>query len=74
MGVTDSTTHTLECECGASESVRMVEYGSSYGASWQSGKAMAKFDVVWDETSPGGPRISEVKCRSCGAEPAIQVS
>lgn len=75
MGIIDQTTFTLTCPCGASESVTILQHGSAYGGSWQSGKTMAKFAVIWKDTNElTGPRITSAKCNSCGTNPEIEIS
>ena len=76
MGVIDKTMHTLTCAgCNKSESVTLLEHGSTYGGSWQSGKPMISFNVVWDKSNSfTGPQICSAVCKTCGEKPEITVS
>lgn len=76
MGVIDQMTHTLNCpKCGASESVTILQHGSAYGGSWQSGKPMTQFTVTWSNADGFmSPSITTAKCNACGATPEIAIS
>jgi hypothetical protein len=76
MGVIDSTTHTLTCACGATESVSLVQHGSEYGAgNWQSGKPFENFTAAWGEGSAfTGPSVASATCNKCGSTPSISIS
>lgn len=74
MGVIDETTHTLTCGCGQTESVRILQHGSSYGASWQPGKPYSRFSVSWGTETAIGPTITSATCNSCGATPDVSAS
>ncbi len=76
MGVIDETTHSLSCpNCSVSECVTIFQKGSSYGATWQSGKPMTKFKVNWgDGDELNGPRITTATCIQCGVTPDIKIS
>ena len=76
MGIIDQETNTLKCsKCGASESVTVFQLGSSYGASWQAGKAMSRFTVNWGEVASfTGPDITSATCNACGTVPIITKS
>lgn len=74
MGVIDETTHTLTCKCGATESVKILQHGSAYSGSWQSGKPFARFKVTWGPSGPIGPKITSATCDTCGETPNIEVS
>ncbi len=74
MGVIDHTNHRLECTCGASESVKILQHGSSYGGSWQAGKAFERFEVTWGAEGVTGPTISSARCSACGATPDVSIS
>ena len=74
MGIVDQTTHSLKCSCGAAESVVILQHGSAYGGSWQAGKPMVNFTVVWSNGEYTGPCISSATCNACGAKPAISTS
>ena len=74
MGVVDQACHTLTCTCGAKESVTILQHGSAYGAAWQSGKAFARFAVIWGKEGPLGPIIFSATCDTCGATPKITVT
>jgi len=74
MGVIDETTRTLTCQCGSTESVRILQYGSAYGGSWQEGNPFSKFTVSWGPENASGPTIASATCNSCGAELDISIS
>lgn len=74
MGFVDSITHTAQCSCGKVESVTILQHGSSYGASWQSGKSMENFSVTWGKEGPIGPEISQAICNSCGSVAKVSVA
>ncbi len=76
MGTIDETTHSLRCpDCGVQEAVTIYQKGSAYGASWQTGKPMVKFDVTWgDGDALNGPRITSATCIQCGAKPDVKIS
>lgn len=74
MGVIDSTTHTLKCQCGASEAVRIAEYGSAYGSAWGDTKPFKEFDVTWGASGPSGPMIATARCVNCGHTPVIAIT
>lgn len=74
MGYIDSTTHTAVCTCGNTDQVTILEMGSQYGASWQSGKPMKTFVLEWGAVGLSGPEIVKATCNHCGAMAAIQIS
>lgn len=76
MGIIDQTRHTLNCsKCGASESVTILQHGSAYDGSWQSGKPMAQFTVTWSDADAFmSPSITSEKCNACGETPEIAVT
>ena len=74
MGYIGQTTHTLECACGVTESVTIVERGSAYGSSWVSEKPLKNFKVDWKPGQFRGPEISSASCNKCGATPNVSVS
>jgi hypothetical protein len=74
MGIIDDTTHTLRCSCGATESMKIIQHGSAYGGTWQSGRPFARFTVTWAPGDFAGPVISSAKCNACGAAPDISIS
>lgn len=75
MGIIDRSTFTLNCQCGVSESIIILQHGSAYGGSWQPGQLMTKFAVTWVDTNElSGPRIALAKCNSCSASPEILIS
>jgi len=68
MGVRDETTYRFSCKCGALESVRSVEHGSSsYGGGLWTRPTSALFEVKWGEDGYNGPTIESLVCRACGA-------
>ena len=72
MGIIDQSKFTLDCECGVSETQTILQHGSAYGGSWQSGKPMAKFAVVWkDKIESSDPCITSAICNTCGKSPEI---
>lgn len=76
MGIIDQTTYTVTCpKCSASESATILQHGSAYGGSWQSGKPMGKFTVTWDNSGAfAHPGINASKCNACGAIPNVEIS
>jgi len=74
MGVIDETTHNLTCQCGETESLKILQYGSAYGGSWQQGKPFSRFTVTWGPENASGPTITSAKCNLCGAVPDISIS
>ncbi|MFZ1492654.1 MAG: hypothetical protein WAU60_04485 [Candidatus Competibacter denitrificans] len=75
MGIIDQSIFTLKCVCGVSESIKILQHGSAYGGSWQSGKPMTKFAVTWEDTKElSGPNIKSAQCNACGRCPEISIS
>lgn len=69
MGFIDSKFINLACSaCGKMETVRVLQYGSAYGASWQSLPAFSMFTVLKTASDAlSGPYISASVCKACGA-------
>jgi hypothetical protein len=75
MGIVDKTTHKFSCAgCRATETVRVLEHGSSYGSSWDGPPETAKFSVTWERNEFGEPRAKTIKCTACGADGTDQIS
>lgn len=74
MGVIDSTLYKLTCSCGNTEFMKILQHGSSYGASWQAGGAMKNFQVSWGPVGLHGPEIVEAICKFCGAKAEVHLS
>ena len=75
MGTIDQTTHTLKCQCGAVESATAFQKGSAYGGgSWQLGKQMIGFEIMWKQDDFAGPSISSAVCKQCGGFPVATTS
>jgi len=74
VAVIDQATHTVKCKCGATESVILLEHGSAYASSWQTGKSLAQFTVTWSAGGFGGQTITSAKCNKCGGLPEIIIS
>jgi hypothetical protein len=69
MGFIDSNDFTVTCpQCAATEEARVVQRGSSFGATWGDPKPLVKFDADWKDAGVGGPFIVRAKCRTCGVE------
>lgn len=67
MGIIDKSEYTLDCpSCGASEQLKVVQHGSSYGASWSRPDSCNHFDVDWNNNSYGEPVPRSSKCKNCG--------
>lgn len=68
MGVVDSKVINLNCpSCGISETIKVLQHGSAYSASWQGNPKFMKFDVNWLVSDQlRGPRISSAVCKTCG--------
>ncbi len=69
MGFVDSVTYGFACKCGATESIKLVEYGSSYGSRWSDPKPMKNFEVKWARGFV--PSIQSATCKKCGGTPTI---
>ena len=74
MGNIDQTTHTLTCQCGAVESVRILESGSQYGSTWGKPKKFINFSADWSKAGFRGPEIIAARCNKCSSIPKIQIS
>ena len=66
MGVIDRSEHGARCECGTTERVTLLEYGSGYGTSWQTPPDMEHFSPEWGSDAVGGPVLISARCRACG--------
>ena len=71
MGIIDSTIHRVSCpSCGASEEVKILDRGSSWGGSqWQTGVALAKFDVKWTGVIEFNSRVFSAQVQEWGGIP-----
>jgi hypothetical protein len=75
MGIVDKTTHLFTCpSCGASETVRILETGSSYGSSWSAAPETTRFDVNWRLNPYGEPRPVSMTCKACGSNARDEIS
>lgn len=74
MGIIDSTNHIFRCSnCNSIEEIRIVERGSSYGASWADAPNLQKFDVRWTLNQFGEPTPILAKCAACEADASHEV-
>jgi hypothetical protein len=74
MGVIDQTTHTVDCTCGKQERITLLQHGSQFGGTWQSGKQMKDSTVTWSAGKFYGPEITAAICKSCGKTATVTVS
>ena len=74
MGVIDQITHIVECVCGKRETVTILQRGSAYGGTWQSGRDMKEFRVTWGPSKFHGPEILDAICISCGEKATAKIS
>lgn len=74
MGVIDKTTYTLRCEsCQNSETASVLEHGSSYGSSWQSGAKFKDFQTQWSGGDKTEPRLTSSVCTKCHVAAIVQL-
>jgi hypothetical protein len=73
MGIIDSTSVKLTCaKCGATETGRAVQKGSSYGAgSWGDFGAFFQLDVA-SEQGIDGPEVTSADCKKCKVPARIE--
>jgi len=66
MGIIDETSARLTCaKCGATEVLRAVQKGSSYGlGGWGDFGASSKFEVQ-SKRGVDGPEVTSAVCRKC---------
>lgn len=76
MGVIDTATYTLSCDCGCEERIHVVQKGSAYGAGeWSTEKSSPGFEVEWSVSSGFDvPNVKSAKCRKCGRSSGVTVS
>lgn len=67
MGIIDKTTHRLTCpQCGASETVDVLDKGSNWsGSHWQSGAKFERFDTTWSGGGSAEPDLVSATCKLC---------
>ncbi len=75
MGMIDKTLHRFTCpQCCARDTVRVVQSGSSYGASWGAPTKTNFFSVDWKTDQMGEPQPTSVVCIKCGVEAKTEQS
>jgi hypothetical protein len=75
MGMIDKTLHRFTCsKCKARDTVRVIQHGSSYGASWGTPSKTNLFTVQWTTDQAGEPQPTSVVCIRCGVEAKIEHS
>lgn len=75
MGVIDKSTYTFTCpKCKAREDGAVLEYGSSYGASWGSPPKIIHFSVQWNTGQFGEPHPTSAVCVKCKVPADVQSS
>ena len=75
MGMIDKTLHRFTCpQCKARGTVRFVQHGSSYGASWGTPPKTTLFTVQWKVDQAGEPEPTSVVCIKCGVEAKTEQS
>lgn len=69
MGMIDRTLHRFTCpQCKERDIVRVVQHGSSYGASWGTPSETNLFTVQWKTGQTGEPEPTSVICIRCGVD------
>lgn len=75
MGIIDSNRFILSCSTCATEEAAVVhQKGSAYGASWQHGQELKRFQVEWKDRGAAGPTITSATCRKCGMTATVKQS
>lgn len=74
MGVIDKLWIKITCEhCGCSETLSVLDKGSSYGGShWGNPSPSTKFSVVFEGGGTTEPTITSAKCVACNCTAVVK--